>query len=183
MEITPEQKALLQQVDTDIEASFVGGVTQGGDFLPALPLYDRIKPEDRQTGRQGILSTFAGFLARLASFQPTVIPLAFENGYGSWNEYTGAFGNPTPFAEFGCHKNLVGEVVLEGLLATPTATPLARIGVTPVGYRSAKTRLLPGLLNGVAVDVWVDAGGGIYCGAAVTSGQWLSLDGIRFRPA
>lgn len=183
MEITPEQKTMLQQVDGDIEASFVGGVTQGGPFLPALPLYDRIKPADRQTGRQGILSTFAGFLARMASFKPTVIPLAFENGYGSWNEYTGAFGNPTPYTEFGCHKNLIGEVVLEGLLATPTAAPLTRIGTTPAGYRSATTRLLPGLLGGVGVDIWVDPAGGIYCGAAVTSGQRLSLDGIRFRPA
>lgn len=183
MEITPEQKTLLQQVDTDIEASFVGGVTQSGAFLPALPLYDRIKPADRQTGRQGILSTFAGFLARLASFQPTVNLLAFENGFASWNAYTGAFGNPTPYTEFAYHKNLVGEIVLEGAVVTPAAPALTRIGVTPVGCRSSFTRLLPASLDGVGITVWVDAAGGIYTGSPTTSGQFLCLDGIRFRPA
>lgn len=183
MEITPEQKALLQQVDADIEASFVGGVTQAGAYLPALPLYDRIKPADRQTGRQGILSTFAGFLARLASYQPTVNPLAFENGFSSWNAYTGAFGNPTPFTEFAYHKNLIGEIVLEGAISTAAAPALTRIGTTPVGARSSMTRILPASLDGVGITVWVDAAGGIYTGSPTTSGQLLSLDGVRFRPA
>ena len=183
MEITPEQKTLLQQVDADIEASFVGGVTQAGAYLPALPLYERIKPADRQTGRNGILSTFAGFLARMASFQPTVHPLAFENGFGSWNQYTGAFGNPTPYTEFGYHKNLIGEVVLEGAIVTPAAPALTRIGTTPAGARSSFTRILPASLDGAGITVWVDAAGGVYTGSPTTSGQFLSLDGIRFRPA
>lgn len=183
MEITLEQKTLLQQVDADIEASFVGGVTQGGAFLPALPLYERIKPADRQTGRQGILSTFAGFLARMASFQPTINPLALQNGFDSWNTYTGAFGNPTPFPELAWHKNLVGEIVLQGMVATPATAAYAVVATTPAGARSAYTRIMPGLLDGVAVPIYVDAAGQIAVGVPCTSGQWLSLDGIRFRPA
>lgn len=183
MEITPEQKALLQQVDADIEASFVGGVTQAGPYLPALPLYDRIKPADRQTGRQGILSTFAGFLSRLASFAPTVNPLVLENNFDSWNTYTGGFGNPTPYTNPGYYKNAIGEVVLQGMISTWASPNLTRFATLPVGYRSATTRLFPALLDGVAVSVWVGSAGGIYLGAAATSGQWLTLDGIRFRPA
>jgi len=183
MEITTDQKALLQLVDADIEASFVGGVTQAGAYLPALPLYDRIKPADRQTGRQGILSTFAGFLARLASFAPTAIPLPYLNGFSSYNQYIAGFGNPTPYAEPAYYKNAIGEVVLEGLIATPTCAAYVSFGNLPVGYRSAKTRIYTGIKDGSFIAIIVDSSGDIYCAVTCTSGQWISLDGIRFRPA
>lgn len=183
MEITPDQKTFLQQVDADIEASFAQGVTQSGPFLPALPLYDRIKPEDRQLGRQGILSSFTGFLGRLLTFTPTRSLLEFQNNFASWNAYIGAFGNPEVYTEFGYYQNLIGEVVLGGMLYAPSSPAYTPFGTLPVGLRPEKTLVLTALLNGTPSPLYINAAGQISLGVITASGQWVSVDELRFRPA
>jgi hypothetical protein len=184
MEISPNQKALLQVVDTDIENSFSDGVTQSGDYLPALPLYDRIPAPSRVLGRQGILSTFASLLAGLASFTPTRTLLALQNNFGSWNTYVGAFGNPEVYTEAGQYINAIGEVVLGGVIACPEALGNVVFATLPVGARPTKTIILNALLDDdTAVSLFIDAAGQMYLGAATASGQRLSIDELRFRPA
>lgn len=188
MEITAEQKALLQLVDSDIENCFSTGVTQSGAYLPALTGYDRIPAQNRVLGRQGILSTFAGFLKELPSyivnstkaFVPSVQTLTLENGYSTGALYT----TPDPDQVPSYYKNAINEIVLQGIVYSGSAPSFTTIATLPVGYRPNKTYILSAVRGLAAtITVYVATDGRVFCPVATSGGEWIALDSLRFRAA
>lgn len=175
MEITSEIKSLLQAVEPQIEAAFAEGVTQAGDFLPALPGYTTIPDTMRPQGRQGILSTFASLLKGVLGFRPTVNSFNFQNGYSVW-------GDPN-FQDAGWYLDLNGDVVLIGLVANPAHLSDVDIAVLPEGYRPAKTLLFTSMSVSTPITISVKNTGGVAIRTDLASAGFASLSGIRFKPA
>lgn len=175
MEITAEQKALLQLVDTDLESSFSSGVTQAGPYLPALDGYTKISSNNRDLGRKGILSTFASLLSRLTSFSPAVVPMTLQSGVYAWPDAT--YNTPS------FYKTITGEVVLQGLVGCPVLAPNSTITILPVGYRPAKSLIVPSVKAGVPSILVIGSNGLVFCNASTSMSEWISFDNIRFRPA
>ena len=167
MEITAEQKALLEAMEPDIEDAFLVGVTQGGSpFLPALPQYDKIPASLRPQGRKGIMSTFASFVKQLATQQPPQTAIGVQTGISNLDgTYT---------------KNSIGEVVLSGRVnVLADTTGQVPIAILPVGYRPTKHACFVTAATGGATIVFVATSGVVYTETNLVAG-WLALDGIRF---
>jgi hypothetical protein len=176
MEITTEQKTLLQAVEPQLETSFLEGVTASGAFLPALPGYATIPEALRPPGRQGILATFAALLKGLADFRPTFTDLTLVNEFSQW-------GDPEYFAA-GSALTPTGEVILRGLVRTPTtAASGATFGVLPVGHRPAKNIIVLAIVSEVPTPVTITPYGTLALRDAVSAESWISLDSIKFQPA
>lgn len=168
MEITPELKALLQAIDPDIEDVFLNGVTQSGDFLPKLPQYDKIPPNLRPQGREGILSTFAALLNALGTYQPVENPLIFAY----------------PFSGDGASasKNILGEIVLRGrILVSENTATRSILAVLPPGFAPSQIYTWIAATSSDAIVVFIDTNGNIYTDYNLDAG-WISLDGVRFTP-
>jgi len=174
MEISSEEKALLQLVDSDIEDSFSVGVTQSGPYLPGLYQYTTIPSDSRTLGRQGILSTFAGLLKRLSFYSPAVTNLTLQSGFTQ-------YGQGFEFASY--YKTITGDVVLQGRISRFAPGPNIAFAQLPEGFRPQLALTSPVTVSGVAKHVHITSDGDIICGAPLLVNEWLSLDGIRFRPA
>lgn len=178
MEILPEQKALLQLVDADLEDSFSTGVTQAGAYLPALPKYDTLPPDQKQIGRKGILSTFAGLLTRLGSYLPSVNPIPLTAAFQQWPETSTTRGT-------GYSKNVIGEIELQGFARCVDASVSAytTVGTLPPGSRPQKNLWIPAVKNGANTVMIITVDGVISISSGCVLDEWISFDGIRFRPA
>lgn len=172
LNVTPEQRTLLDQVDIDLETAMSEGVSQGAVFLPALPQYDRVAPEVKSVGRQGILSTFAALIKSLFDFQQAPEPVTLVNGFANWPD--GSFRTPQ------CYKSAGNEVGLTGLMRCPTIGASQVIGVLPVGCRPTQAVILTVVKNDTPVSMYVLPTGEMTLGTSCTDGQWISIDS-RFR--
>ncbi len=71
--ITENQKTtILEPVDTKLELAFSEGVTSPGpvDYLPAVPLYGRVRAKDKVVTRDWVLSVLASLVSTMGFDQP-----------------------------------------------------------------------------------------------------------------
>lgn len=176
MEINADQKSLIQSVESELESAFLTGVTQSGDFLPKLAGYDTIPEALRPQGRQGILSTFAALVKRMALFRPSRLPLSYMNGFANWPD--------TSFQAGSVYQSAAsGEIVIEGLCYNAISQPaFTVIAVLPEGFRPATSLIFPVSHDATCEPVRILSNGQIVA-EFVTTTNPISLSGIRFLPA
>lgn len=172
LDVTPEQQAFLNEVDTHLETAMSTGVAQGPVFLPALPNYDRIPANMKVTGRQGILSTFAALVKGLFDLQQPLEPITLVNGFTNWTD--AAFRTPQGY------KSAGNEVGLTGMMRCPTIAAYQTLGVLPVALRPTQAVIVTVVKSETPVSLYIKADGELTLGAACTDGEWLSID-TRFR--
>jgi len=176
LNVTPDQKSLIESLDSEIETAFSEGVSESTLFLDPLPGYNQIPANNKAQGREGILSTFASLIKRLGAFRPTIQGFSLANGFFAWPDPR--YRAPSYYIE------ITGDVSLTGLLSHGTgADAFVAFATLPVEARPDKKIFMPAIKSdNTTVQLEVNPDGQIWFRDTISAGDIISLDGIRFMP-
>jgi hypothetical protein len=173
LEITNNQKVLLDNVDTAIDTAFTDGAgTSPVVSFPAIEGYDTITEDVQAKGRQGVLVTFAALLAKMAETRPAWLDVLPTYGFSLFN----ALGYQNASATI----DYQGKIVMRGMLTCPSSG--GGVGaVMPGGYVPLTVKNIVVATNTGPKNVTITTTGEIIV-PATTLGDWISFDNVSFWP-
>lgn len=171
--------AILNDTGTNTNDAYADGINMAGQGanIPGITGYSDLAPSDKTKATDGIKSTLAGLLKRLATAPARNIVTVFDNGFTSYGDADHNAGQIT------YRKDVCGEVYLEGSVRVPGSYTSGVLAVftLPAGFRPAANegKIFATLCNDASASVQVLSSGVVAIRTGVANG-WLSLDTIRF---
>lgn len=167
MDLSAKLGEIMQAAGPVIEDSYLNGVTiESADWLPGLPDYGKIPANYRAQGRQGVQATLAVLLKVLADADLDFAEITYSGGFGVWSD--------PAYTPLTATKDVLGRVVVSGLLLVPATVGGEVACVLPEGFRPTKNLIALGSGSGGTPQLTLRSDGALVIDVAHSAG-WISV--------